>query len=212
MPGSRRSEVHGHFPRMLAIARQIEAVYPGAGFLIPTTPSMHAFVSELLADAVAGEFKSLAHSVELLDGGINAMLPRCDICIPKSGTTTLQVAAYGVPMFIVYYVPPLTWHALGRWVRKWVVTTRFFGLVNILAEHDGRPHTDGPLVPEIMPWHEDPQVLGQQVLDLLAHPERLAAQRQALLDTVRPLDRTGASDRTAAIAIKMISHGSTAAR
>ena len=204
MPGSRRSEVRGHLPRMMRVARQIAERYLGARFLIPSTPSTHALVSELLAAALAAEFSPLADQFELLEGGINRMLPRCDVCIAKSGTTTLQVAAFGVPMIIVYHVPPLTWHVLGRWLRKWVVTTRHVGMPNILADHSGRSPADGPLVPEIFPWSGPTEPVGQMVLDLLANPRQLAEERQALLDVVAPLNRRGASAHAAGIALEML--------
>ena len=38
------------------------------------------------------------------------MVPRCDLCLTVSGTATLHVAAFGVPMIVVYRVNPLMWH------------------------------------------------------------------------------------------------------
>jgi len=48
----------------------------------------------------------------------------------KSGTTTLHVAAYGVPMVVVYRASRCLWHLVARWVVK----TPSIALVNILAE------------------------------------------------------------------------------
>ena len=34
--------------------------------------------------------------------GFDQMIPQCDLCLCKSGTSTLHVAAYSVPMIVVY--------------------------------------------------------------------------------------------------------------
>ena len=135
---------------------------------------------------------------------MNVILPRCDLCLAKSGTTTLQVAAFGVPMIIVYYLTPLVWHTIGRFARRFLLTTRYVGLVNVLAEYGGRSAEQGPLVAEFCPWRGPPEELGDFVIDLLAHPEKLRTQRAGLLDLVGPLDQRGASLRTAAIAMEMV--------
>ncbi len=120
LAGSRMGKARGNFPGMLKIAGRIRADFPDAVFLAPTTPATHAIVSELGAN-----YPNLEVGLDQ----INAFTPRCDLCIVKSGTSTLHVAAHGVPMIIVYRASPLIWHGLGRWVIK----TRTFGLVNLLA-------------------------------------------------------------------------------
>src|SRR4051794_3951538 len=133
IPGSRKSEVIANLPHLLEVADRIQAAFPGARFLVPTTDAVHPLVQEMLAKRDSRQFE---HTID----AFNVMIPRCDLCLCKSGTSTLQVAAYGVPMIVVYRVSRLIWHTLGRWLVK----SKKIALVNILADN-----TD--LVPEFIP-------------------------------------------------------------
>jgi len=186
IPGSRKREVIDNFPHLLEVADRIQQEFPGARFLIPTTEGAHPIVDEMLARRDSRQFE---HTIDAFDG----MMPRCDLCLCKSGTSTLRVAAYGVPMIVVYRVNKLLWHALVRWLLK----TRKIALVNILADN-----TD--LVPEFIPWYGSNEPVIQCALDLLRHPEKLEAQRQKLRQFVQTLDRPGASMNAARLAMKMI--------
>ena len=111
----------------------------------------------------------------------------------KSGTSTVHVAAYGVPMIVVYRINTLLWQAAGRWLIK----TPKIAMVNILA--GGRE-----LVPEYIPWNGDPAPIAARALEMLADPSQLAQMRQDLLALVRPLDGRGASANVARMAIDML--------
>lgn len=125
--------------------------------------------------------------------GFDELIPQCDLCLCKSGTSTLHVAAYGVPMIVVYRVSPILWHGAGRWLIK----TKKIALVNILAGQID-------LVPEFIPWYGSNQPVADAAIDLLAHLEKLEDQRKKLNDLVATLDRQGASDNVAQLALGMI--------
>lgn len=132
------------------------------------------------------------------------MVPRCDLCLSISGTSTLHVAAYGVPMVVVYSGSRLLWNLVGRWLVK----SRTFAMVNILAA--GSPQQADParhLVPEFIPWCGPTEPVASCVLEMLHHPQQLEAQRQGMRELVRPLDRPGASDRVAQEALRMMEAG-----
>src|SRR5204863_273683 len=76
-------------------------------------------------------------------GPIDSIIPRCDFAVTVSGTAAVHVAAYGVPMIVVYRGNPLLWHLVGRWVVK----TRTYSLLNILSDERAK------IVPEFIPWH-----------------------------------------------------------
>ena len=44
------------------------------------------------------------------------MVPCCDLCITVSGTATLHVASFGVPMIVVYRASWAVWNLAGRWL------------------------------------------------------------------------------------------------
>jgi len=132
------------------------------------------------------------------------MVPRCDLCLTVSGTATLHVASFGVPMVVVYRVNPLTWNLAGRWL----VPTRTFALVNLLAATNPTDQTRatpaGHIVPEFVPWFGSSDPIARAALGLLRHPESLADQREKLRRLVQTLDHPGASDKTARFALEMI--------
>ena len=96
-------------------------------------------------------------------------------------------------MIVVYRLNPLVWHLAGRWLVK----TKKIALVNILAGQID-------LVPEFIPWYGSNAPVTDCAIDLLKHPEKLAAQREKLAALVRTLDKPGASMNTAKIALQLI--------
>ena len=206
LTGSRRGEAKGNFARMLAVAEQIKKQFPTARFLIPTTPATHPIVT-----GTANQLppSSILHppssSFTIEQHAFDQFVPRCDLVITVSGTATLHVAIHGTPMIVVYYGSPLLWNALGRWL----VRTRTYALVNLLAADPalastGRVTKDMHIVPESVPWYGDVTPLADRAIDLLRHPEKRAAQRERLAALTAKLDKPGASARTAQMAMEML--------
>ena len=193
MPGSRRAEIRGNWPHMLEVADRIRAAFPQARFEVSTTPPTHALVCEMAAGR---------NDMRIEQGAIDAMAPGWDFCIAKSGTTTLHVAAYAVPMIVVFRASKWVWHLAARWLIK----TPSIALVNILAERSA-PESGIPkhrIVPEIIPWNGPNAPVAELAIDFLRHPEKRKAQRNDLLKLVATLDRQGASQRVAEIAMEMM--------
>lgn len=195
LPGSRRSVTAANFPRMLAVADRVRAALGGATFLVPTTPATEGVVGP----RVAGRPWVSAEA-----GAFDDALRRCDLAIAVSGTATLHAAAWGVPMLVVYAGNPLLWHAAGRWM----IRTRTFAVVNLLAREATPPFGGADpadhLVPEFIPWHGSVAPVADAAVALLRDPAALGAQRSALLALVATLDRPGASDRAAELALDLI--------
>ena len=189
LAGSRRSEATANFPHQLDVARQVLAAFPEATFEIPTTPATDAVVRKHLA-----RDPTLSSRASVGLGRFDDMVPRCDLCLTVSGTATLHVAGWGVPMVVVYRGNPVLWHLLGRWL----VRTRTYSLVNLLS--DVRRHT----VPEFIPWYGSNEPVARHVVGMLKDPAQLDAQRAALRQLIRTLDRPGASMNAARLAMGMI--------
>jgi lipid-A-disaccharide synthase len=188
--GSRRSEATVNFPHQLEVAQHILHAFPDASFLAPTTAATQPVVMRSIDRASP----ALRQRITVGEDQFNAMVPRCDLCITVSGTATLHVAGWGVPMIVVYRGSPLLWHLVGRWV----IRTRTFALVNLLS--DVHKH----IVPEYVPWHGSNRPLADLAIDMLRHPEKLDAQRQRLLRLVRTLDKPGASMNAAKVAMSLL--------
>jgi lipid-A-disaccharide synthase len=187
VPGSRRSEVVSNLPHLLEVADALIAQFKSARFVGPTTDSVDSLVREMI------EPRPDRAKFEQRIDGFDSMMPRCDLCLCKSGTSTLHVAAYNVPMIVVYRVSPLMWHGLARWVVK----TKKIALVNILAGN-----TD--LVPEFVPWYGSNQPVIDCALELLRDPHKLNEQKRRLHELMRSLDSRGASMNTSRLAMEMM--------
>lgn len=184
VPGSRKSEVKENFPHLLDVMDRIRAKHPEATFKIPTTPAGHDLVTSLA---------SHRSDTTIVQNGFDELIPPCDLVITKSGTSTLHVAAWGVPLIVVYRLSPLLWHTIG----KRLVKTPKIALVNILAGNID-------LVPEFIPWHGSNEPVANCALDYLAHPQKLVEQRQKLQQLVATLDRQGASMNCAKLAMELL--------
>jgi lipid-A-disaccharide synthase len=192
LPGSRRSEAAGNFRGLLGAAERIRAAFPGARFLVPTTAATHPVVmNEPLRPNVDW--------IECRQDAFDEMVPRCDLCLTVSGTATLHVAGFGVPMIVVYHASRTLWNLLGRWL----IRVRTYSLVNVLAAGPAAEQQQH-VVPEMIPWFGDPAPLADLALDYLRNPEKLAAQREALGRLVASLDRPGASMNVAKMALEML--------
>ncbi|HEX5869290.1 MAG TPA: hypothetical protein VFY65_02675, partial [Longimicrobium sp.] len=192
LPGSRKSEADANFRGLLGAAAAIRAAFPGATFLVPTTSATHPVVcGELRRTNVDG--------VEYRQDAFDEMVPRCDLCLTVSGTATLHVAGFGVPMIVVYHASRALWNLVGRWL----IRVRTYALVNVLAAGPAA-EKEQHVVPEIIPWFGDPRPVADLALDYLRNPEKLAAQREALAGLVASLDCPGASVNVAKMALEML--------
>ena len=115
-----------------------------------------------------------------------------DFAIAASGSATLEVAAAACPMVIMYQSSRLLWYMIG-W---WLVQTRLFSLVNILAQRK--------LVPEFMPYFKSIEPIAETCVELLGDKGKLAKTSSELIEISRTLVDSNASENTAKIVIEML--------
>ena len=115
-----------------------------------------------------------------------------DIAIVASGSATLQVAAAGCPMVVMYQSNKILWHTVGRWLVK----GKFLSLVNILAKRR--------LVPEFMPYFDSIEPISEAVEQMLTESANLSVLSGELIELVEPLRQINASENTAQIALEML--------
>jgi len=115
-----------------------------------------------------------------------------DFTIVASGSATLQVAAVGCPMVIMYQSSKILWHLIGRWLLK----TKYFSLVNILAQQE--------LVPEFMPYFTSIEPIAQTIEQLLENNDKLTRISSELIKLAIPLAQGKASQKVAQIAAEML--------
>jgi lipid-A-disaccharide synthase len=124
-------------------------------------------------------------------GTVSNTASRCDFSIVASGSATLQVAAAGCPMVIMYQSNKILWHLVGRWLVK----TKYLSLVNILAGKE--------LVPEFMPYFSSIEPIVERIEQLLKDKSGLSQLSSELIKLAEPMHQANASEKAAQIVIEM---------
>lgn len=188
LPGSRDAEIRTLWPAMLDIADDLRGKHPEAVF------SACAPDAEKLAmlQEIADDYTDGSVGIDYQVGTLIDLAKQSDMAFVASGSATLQVAAAGCPMVVMYQSNRWMWHLVGRWL----IRTRFLSLVNILA---GRR-----LVPEYMPYFTDLDPIIKEAELLLRNPSKLVQTSSALIELVRPLTARRACDTVADIVLGML--------
>lgn len=184
MPGSRDAEIVTLWPAMLKIASLLKAKHPQATFVACAADAEKLATLKTMAQG--------GPDVQIDIGRVHETARACDFTLVASGSATLQVAAAGCPMAILYQSSKWLWHLVGRWL----IRTRYLSLVNILARQE--------LVPEYMPYFEAVEPIAQTCSDLLSNTDALKQTSQALTELVKPLTITKAHQNVARIVLEML--------
>lgn len=164
MPGSRPSEIDRSFPLLLSAYRELRAAYPEAAGVVAATNAGVARLLEERAPSLGG----LPEGLRIAHADTDAIIRWCDLALVKSGTITLQIARQRRPMVVFYKSNRLPYYLVG----KWVVTTKFFTLPNVLAHRE--------IVPEFVPHFGDHRPIVAAARHLLDRPEAAAQQVEEL--------------------------------
>ncbi|MHC4131963.1 MAG: lipid-A-disaccharide synthase [Planctomycetota bacterium] len=184
LPGSRNAEIESLWMPMQQVVLKLKKRYPN---LKVVTVAVDEERKSILASSAISGFEN-----NYTIGSVASVASEADFCIAASGSVTLQVAAAGCPMVIMYQSSKLLWHLLGRWLVK----SRYLSLVNILAEKE--------LVPEFMPYFNSVEPIAAVIEKMLNDPEKLSSLSGDLVKLVEPLGSQHASDRVSEIVIEML--------
>jgi lipid-A-disaccharide synthase len=176
MPGSREQEIRRIFPVMLETADKIIEAHPEARFVTPVVDAERA-----------AQVRALARSfpLEVVEGRFYDVLHGARFCLVASGTATVETAAFGVPMAVLYKVTPVTY-----WLARFLVEIDAIAMVNILAGHH--------IVPEFIQQEARVERIVPEILPLLDDTPARAHMIDALRNVREMLGGPGASDRAAA--------------
>jgi lipid-A-disaccharide synthase len=189
IPGSRRAEIRGHMKALMAVEQMIRRRWPESRctFTAADEPSR-----ELIWKLAKGA------DIDIAVGRTREVLAESHFAVTKSGTVTLELAHFGVPMVIFHrtsWMLGLLRHLFGRWG----ISTASFSLVNILA---GRK-----IVPELMPWHGNVARLKAAVKEVMDDYGYLYEVRRQLIALAEPLavpPPGSASDNAAELAVRLL--------
>jgi lipid-A-disaccharide synthase len=169
---------------MQQIALRLKVTYPGARFI---TVAVDEQRKDLLRGTQLGGFEC-----EYNVGSVNETARSADFAIVASGSATLQVAAAGCPMVVMYQSSRILWHLAGRWL----VTTKYLSLVNVLADRE--------LVPEFMPYFGSIEPLAGSIEELLKDRDKLTRTSGELVRLAESLRKGRASERLTEIIDEML--------
>ena len=184
MPGSRPAEIDSLWQPMQQIALRLKEKYPAATFV---TVAVDAKREEILRASQIPGFEC-QYSID----SVNKTAKAVDFSIVTSGSATLEVAAAGCPMVIMYQSSRILWHLFGRWIIK----TKYLSLVNILACRE--------LVPEFMPYFTSIEPIITSIEQLLQDKDMLSQLSTELTRLTKPLAEKKACQEGANIALDML--------
>jgi lipid-A-disaccharide synthase len=184
LPGSRAAEIETLWPAMQQIARRLKQKYPSLTINVVAVDEQT--LSALKSKRLAGF--DCQYSV----GDCFEAARRADFAIVASGSATLQVAAAGCPMVVMYQSSKLLWHLAG----KFIVKTKHLSLVNILAEKE--------LVPEFMPFFSSIEPVVTAIEQLLEDKKKLAETSRELIKLTEPMAAKNAAQKVGEIVVGML--------
>ncbi len=181
MPGSRAAEIDLLWRPMQEIALRLKEKYTQATFV---TVAADAKRRQLLEEAQIPGFEC-QYSVD----SVNHTAGDVDFSIVTSGSATLEIAAAGCPMVVMYQSNKILWFLLG-----WMMKTKYLSLVNILAGRE--------LVPEFMPNFSSVDPIVASIDQLLQDKSALGKLSRKLTDLTKPLSEKKACEEVAKIALR----------
>jgi lipid-A-disaccharide synthase len=184
LAGSRNAEIRTLWPAMQEAAKGIKERYSRAEFVAVAADS------EKLKMLKSLETGCLEVKYRL--GGLMEAAMECDFALVASGSATVQVAAAGCPMIVMYQSNKALWHLLGRWL----VRLKYLSLVNILAGEE--------VTPEFMPYFSSVEPIVRKSLEILGDRAVLARMSKELVSVAEPMAKGSASENVGKIVMEMI--------
>jgi lipid-A-disaccharide synthase len=166
------------------VARAILQRHPQAKFIF-------AAASPRNAEMIGHALRLASFQADVATESNGEILSAADLTLCASGTATLEVAWYGVPMVVMYNGSKWGYRLVGRFL----VSTSHLSLVNILA--------DERLVPEFMPYYTSTAPIAAEALDLLTNAPRRQQIKAGLEQVIRSLGTRSAATGAAQIAVDL---------
>ena len=191
LPGSRKQEIRRLLPILLETANVIHKNIPSVKFFLSCSNVRNLELIDSITKSYTSANSNKNLSIEIVTEKISEMINASSLCICSSGTITLEITFYHVPMIICYRISPFSY-----FVAKPFMNTPYVSLVNKIAEKT--------VVPEILMYRDKYKWLASRATELLLSEER----RQVCIDGLKKVKSVvgapGASERAADEALCMI--------
>lgn len=181
LPGSRKSEIQNLLKiflqavSKLSLNRRIEVVLPTLPHLIPLIEPLikNAEIPVRLVTTTEEKWQAFMQS---------------SIALAASGTVSLELAYVGVPQIIAYKLSRLTY-----WVAKFLITTKYASLVNILNKE--------MVVPEYLQNQCNAEFLSKQLDSMLSDSKTQKQMRQKYKEAIDMLKTPNMNPSNVAVSV-----------
>jgi lipid-A-disaccharide synthase len=184
LPGSRAAEIKTLWLPMQQVALRLRQKFPHTAFNVVAVNERTA--AALKSQQLAG-FDCRYSLCNVIEAARNA-----DLAIAASGSVTMQLAAAGCPIVVMYQSSKLLWHLAG----KFLIRTKHLSLMNILA---GKK-----LLPEFMPYFTSIDPVVKTIEQLLEDKKKLADISGQLVRLAEPM-AGDAGQKVGQIVVEMLS-------
>ncbi len=185
LPGSRKQEIRSLLPIFLEASERIVQEHKNTVFLMPLASTLS------IADLEENGIDDSKLDIRIISEEQYNLMASCDAVMAASGTVTLELAILDVPMVVSYRFSPVTYFLAKRFVK-----VRFASLVNLVVGYE--------VVPELLHENATAEKIANAVLKLLKDKDTEKIMRNQLADVRKRLGNPGASERTARLALKLI--------
>ena len=146
-PGSRRSEIKRLLPIILESATQLYQTRKDIQFILPVASTLNR--ADIQACLSRYELP-----IKLISGRSHAVIQVCDTIISVSGTVTLEIALFGVPVVVINEI---AW--LSYFIVKSMIKIPYIALCNIIAGEE--------VVPELIQAKATPDNICRETIRFL---------------------------------------------
>ena len=187
LPGSRIQEIDRLLPVMLQAGRLLRRRMPDLQLALGTVSTVErSFYQDLMREH--GE------NVVLISDQTYDLMSHAQLLLVASGTATLESAILGASMIILYRISFISWI-----IARLLVRVSCIGLVNLVAGEK--------IVPELVQYQVTAKRVAREAYHLLSNDQRRRKMAGKLAKIRRQLGETGASRRTAELALNLIDQG-----
>jgi lipid-A-disaccharide synthase len=181
LPGSRRQEIVGMLPTMLAATRH----FPSYRFIVGT-------VSNLPSDLYNDLLRDYPDVARVNDAAYD-LLTVATAALVTSGTATLETALFNVPQVVCYKASKFFYA-----IAKWAMAVRFISLVNLIADRE--------VVKELIRNFSEETTVAE-LRAILPGGTRRANQLAGYADVRQRMGEPGASERAGALMVQALREG-----
>jgi len=188
LPGSRNKEINNLLPVMIQTAEMMVKKMDRLKFMIPVSNS----VNKQNVMNILNTYQKHS-SINLVYNDLNKVFNESKFLIASSGTVTLEAVIADVPLIIIYKISPISYK-----IGKYVVKINNFGLPNLIAGKE--------VIPELLQEDVNPETLSGLVMGYLNDSSKIDMMKKDFRKIRNKIGSSGASEKTANLALKMINH------